>query len=154
MARRRSKETQVLFNHTAVQIDLDHIDEAVELFTEVLGFEEVFGMANLQRQPEPLDFRMLRQPAVNVDLQLTGLPRIAPQERKIMNHYGFISDDAEADIATVAEWCQSKGFETTTGLYMPRMHWIDVPQLFLDFVIEFMDGDELKKFPYPWPPTL
>lgn len=143
----------MLFNHTAVQIDLDHIDDAVALFTDVLGFEEVFRMAS-PNPAVPADMRMLRQPAANVDLQLTGLPRVGPQDRKFMNHYGFISDDPDADIATVTEWCEARNFELNTGLFMPRMFWIDVPQLFLDFVLEVMDAEELKKFDYPWPPTL
>ncbi len=147
------KGEPVLFNHTAVQIDLDHIDDAVALFSDVLGFEEVFRLAS-PNPALPADMRMLRQPAANVDLQLTGLERVAPQDRKIMNHYGFISDDADADVATVAEWCEARSFEVTTGLYMPRMFWIDVPQLFLDFVLEVMDAAELRKYEYPWPPAL
>jgi len=143
----------VLFNHTAVQIDLDHIDDAVALFTEVLGFEEVFRLGS-PNAAVPADMRMLRQPAANVDLQLTGLTRVDPQGRKFMNHYGFISDDADADIAAVTEWCEARNLEVTTGLFMPRMFWIDVPQLFLDFVLEVMDAEELKKHDYPWPPVL
>lgn len=129
------------------------MDDALALFTDVLGFEEVFGMSGADGGPSsPGPFRMsvLRQPTTNVDVQFTAVDAGA-QDAKLLNQIGFVSDDAATEVETVEQWCRARGLEVTTGAYGPGFLWIDVPDVFMDFVLEVMDRKSLLATGYTEP---
>lgn len=132
----------MLFNHAAGQISIDRMDDAVALFTEHLGFGEVFRM-DRPESAEPFRMSILRQPGTNVDVQLTGMMPVEPQGRKTMSQLGFVSDDARADIESVRRWCDERGLRTVVGEFGPGFLWIDLPDVFMDFILEVMDRKAL-----------
>ena len=143
-----------MFNHSAVRISLEHMDDALALFTEVLGFEEVFEMSGAdggQASPGPFRMSVLRQPTTNVDVQFTAVDAGDSQDAKLLNQIGFVSDDATTEVETVEQWCQARGLEVTTGHYGPGFRWIDVPDVFMDFVLEVMDRKSLLATGYTEP---
>lgn len=99
----------------------------------------------------PFRMAVLRQPGTNVDVQFTGLEPIDPPQRKTMNQLGFVSDDAQGEMESVQRWCEATGLETSTGDYGPGFRWIDVPEVFLDFVLEVMDRKSLLATGYSEP---
>lgn len=130
------------------------MDDALALFTDVLGFEEVFGMSGAdggQSSPGPFRMSVLRQPTTNVDVQLTGVDAGGSQDAKLLNQIGFVSDDATTEVGTVEQWCQARGLEVATGAYGPGFLWIDVPDVFMDFVLEVMDRKSLLAAGYTEP---
>ena len=144
----------MLFNHSAVRISLDRMDDALALFSEVLGFEEVFEMSGAEGGPaSPGPFRMsvLRQPTTNVDVQLTAVDAGDSQDAKLLNQIGFVSDDATTELETVRQWCEARGLDVATGHYGPGFFWIDVPEVFMDFVLEVMDRQSLLATGYTEP---
>jgi len=140
----------VLFNHSAVRVPLERLDDAVALFTEVLGFEEVFEMSG-PTDTGAFRFSVLRQPTTNVDVQITGIDAGGPQDGKIFNQIGFVSDDAAADVEAVEQWCENRGLRTVTGNYGPGFLWIDAPDVFADFVLEVMERKVLLATGYTEP---
>ena len=141
----------MLFNHSAVRIALAHMDDALALFTEVLGFENVFGLSGPEGGPGPFRMAVLRQPTTNVDVQLTGVDAGPAQDVKQLNQLGFVSDDAASDLATVVEWCQARDLQVVTGEYGPGFLWVDAPDIFSDFVLEIMERKTLLATGYTEP---
>ena len=140
------------FNQSAAQIAIEHMTDAVALFVEHLGFEEVLHMDGTMADG---DFTMsvLRAPGTNVDIQLTGMTPIEPQGRKHLSQFGFVSDDAEGDRAAMREWSTSRGLQVVEGEYGPGFLWIDLPDVFMDFVFEIMDRSALLGHGYRFPET-
>lgn len=138
------------FNQSAAQVAIEHMPDAIALFVEHLGFEEVLRMDGTMADG---DFTMsvLRAPGTNVDVQLTGMAPIAPQGRKHLSQLGFVSDDAEGDRAGMREWCTSRGLRVVEGEYGPGFLWIDLPDVFMDFVFEIMDRSALLSHGYRFP---
>jgi hypothetical protein len=140
----------VEFNQSAAQIAIEYMPDAVALFVEHLGFEEVLHMDGTMADG---DFTMsvLRAPGKNVDVQLTGMAPIPPQGRKHLSQFGFVSDDAEGDRAAVRDWSTSRGLQVVEGEYGPGFLWIDLPDVFMDFVFEIIDRSALLSHGYRFP---
>lgn len=138
------------FNQSAAQISIEHMPDAVALFVEHRGFEEILHMDGAMADG---DFTMsvLRSPGANVDVQLTGMPPISPQGLKHLSQFGFVSDDAEGDRAALRAWCMSRCLRFVEGEYRPGFLWFDVPDVFMDFVLEIMDRSALLRHGYRFP---
>ena len=138
------------FNQSAAQVAVEHMPVAVALFVEHLGFEEILHMDGAMAEG---DFTMsvLRAPGSNVDVQLTGMPPIQPQDRKHLSQFGFVSDDAEGDRTALRQWCVSRGLRVVEGEYGPGFLWFDLPDVFMDFVFEIMDRAALLSHGYRFP---
>ena len=138
------------FNQSAGQVAIDHMPDAVALFVEHLGFEEVLHMNGTLADGE-FTMSVLRAPGTNVDVQLTGMPPVPAQGRKHLSQLGFVSDHAEADRAALRSWCSSRDLRVVEGEYGPGFLWIDLPDVFLDFVFEIMDRSALLSHGYRFP---
>ena len=99
----------------------------------------------------PFRFSVLRQPTTNVDVQITGIEAGGPQDAKLLNQIGFVSDDAATEVESVVQWCEARGLRTATGDYGPGFLWIDLPDVFADFVLEVMDRKPLLATGYAEP---
>ena len=99
------------------------------------------------------DFTMsvLLAPGTNVDVQLTGMAPIEPQGRKHLSQFGFVSDDVEGDRTALREWCNSRDLRVIEGENGPGFIWIDLPEVFMDFVFEIMDRSALLRHGYRFP---
>jgi catechol 2,3-dioxygenase-like lactoylglutathione lyase family enzyme len=142
----------VEYIQSAAQIAIEHMSDAVALFVEHLGFEEVMRKDGTMAAGE-YSMSVLRAPGTNVDVQLTGMAPIAPQGRKHLSQFGFVSDDAEGDRAAMSEWCISRGLHVVEGEYGPGFLWIDLPDVLMDFVFEIMDRSALLGDGYRFPET-
>ena len=132
-------------HHSAHQVAAGSKDLVAELFTSKLGFREVF------RNEYAV---LLRQGNTNVDIQFIGKnpgPGVA-QEGKILSHIGFTSDSPSADLKELQEWFRERGYESEIGQFYEETDmdlWFDVPEVFLDFVIEVVDTQFLVDLKYP-----
>lgn len=90
-------------------------------------------------------------PTTNVDVQLTAVDAGDARDAKLLNQIGFIGDDATTEVETVKQWCQAHGLEVLTGAYGPGFLWIDVPEVFMDFVLEVMNRKSVLATGYTEP---
>jgi hypothetical protein len=51
-------------------------------------------------------------------------------------HLAFISSKPQEDILMLERWFKEKKVKTRLGKWSDREHWIDCPDIFIDFVIE------------------
>lgn len=117
------------FNHVANRIDARYFETVVALLTERLGF------VVLRRTERSI---WLRQPGGNVDLQLSRSETEHRDADKLRSQVSFLSDNPRADLLRLAEWAQAKGLKAMVGGYSEREFYLDLPEAFVDFVIEAM----------------
>ena len=82
-------------------------------------------------------------------VQLVGMPRSAPQKNKEFSHIGFVTDDPHRDRQDLRDWFKHRGHATEVGQWSDRELWLDVPDVFLDFVIEVFSHEVLSDVAYP-----
>ncbi len=114
----------------------EHLDAAVELFTEILDLKEIFRLPGTS---------FLQAETGSVAIQLIARPALRAQEKKQLSHVGFVSDNPERDRERIREFLASRGFVTTLGQWSPRELWVDAPEIFYDFVIEVFDRTLLEE---------
>lgn len=117
------------FNHVANRLDDRHFETVVEMLKVNLGFVE------LRRTERAI---WLRQPGANVDLQFSRSDCRHRDEDKIRSQVSFLSDAPRADLESLAAWVKARGLRAEVGSYSDREFYLDVPDAFIDFVIEAM----------------
>lgn len=125
------------FNHIANRIDSRHFDIVVAMFLEQLGFET---MRRLDRAI------WMRQPGFNIDIQLNRSTEQRRDDDKLRSQIAFITDTPEKDLNVLADWLKERGLNAKVVAYTPREFYLDVPEAFVDFVIEAM-LPELADYP-------
>lgn len=120
------------FNHVANRLDPSHFETIVEMFRDRLGFVE------LRRTERSI---WLRQPGTNIDLQFSRSATDHRDEDKLRSQVSFLSDTPKAALDELALWLRARGMEATVGSYSDREFYLDVPQAFVDFVVEAMTPD-------------
>jgi hypothetical protein len=119
----------VKFNHVANRVNTRHFLVIVAMLKDELGFVEL-------RQTERSIW--LRQPGTNVDLQLSRSETVHRDADKQRSQVSFLSDTPQEALATLAAWLRARGLEATVGSYSDREFYLDVPDAFVDFVLEAM----------------
>ncbi len=127
-------------HHRSGQVAYKHLDLAVDFFTEKLGCRVIVRMDGIV---------FLRQEGASVDLQLVGVPTRPAQDGKELSHIGFLSDDPHGDRKDLQEWLKERGHDAELGQWSDRELWLDIPGVFLDFVIELLDPQVLTDPDYP-----
>lgn len=119
-------------NHFANRVATRHFDTIVEMLKENLGFVE------LRRGVKAIH---MRQPGSNVDLQFTRSETAGRDADKRSSQVSFLSDTPAEDLEKLAAWARARGLESTVGSYSSKEFYLDVPEAFVDFVIEAMTPD-------------
>ncbi len=123
-------------HHRAGQVAQQHFDDARSLFTECLGFEEFVATEHMA---------ILHQAGSGIDIQLICSEVFDPQLNKHQSHLGFISSEPKQERDLIQRWSESRGLTVEVGQWSDRELWIDLPDVFLDFVIEVMDRRILEE---------
>ncbi len=116
-------------NYFANRVESRHFDTVVEMFVTRLGF------VVLRRTERSLH---MRQPGDNIDLQFSRTQNDHRDEDKRRSQIAFLSETPRADLDALAEWFQAHGLAASVGAYSEREFFLDVPEAFIDFVIEAM----------------
>jgi hypothetical protein len=117
------------FNHIAQRVDTRHFETVVALLRERLGFRE------LRRTDRSI---WLRQPGSNIDLQLSRSETLHRDADKRRSQVSFLSDTPREALEALAEWLRARGLAAEVGSYSEREFFLDIPEAFVDFVIEAM----------------
>lgn len=125
------------FNHVANRLDAKHFETIVELFVSQLGFVE------LRRTERAI---WLRQPGTNVDLQFCLSSETKRDDDKLRSQVAFLSLTPRQALEELAAWLVQRGLEANVRAYTDREFYLDVPEAFVDFVIEAM-RPELADYP-------
>jgi hypothetical protein len=116
-------------NHAANRLDATHFETVVEMLKTKLGFVE------LRRTERAI---WLRQPGANVDLQFSRSPSANRDADKLRSQVSFLSETPREDLEELAAWTHERGLKAEVGAYSDREFYLDIPEAFVDFVIEAM----------------
>lgn len=117
------------FNHIANRVEARHYEAVVEMLITRLGFVQ------LRRTERSI---WLRQPGSNIDLQLSRSETAHRDADKRRSQVAFLSDTPRADLEALAAWARGRGLIVVVGAYSDREFFLDLPEAFVDFVIEAM----------------
>jgi len=117
------------FNHVANRLDARHFETVVEMFRTQLDFV-------LLRRTERAVW--LRQPGATIDLQFSRSPTEARDADKLRSQVSFLSETPREALAALAAWFGDRGLAAEVGAYSDREFYLDVPDAFVDFVVEAM----------------
>ena len=117
------------FNHVANRLDVRHFETVVSMFKELLNFSE------LRRTERAI---WLRQPGANVDLQFSRSEISNRDSDKIRSQVSFLDDDPKTALDRLANWARLHGMEAEVGSYSDKEFYLDIPDAFIDFVVEAM----------------
>ncbi len=117
------------FNHTAHRLHTRHFETMVEMLRDQLGF------VVLRRTERSI---WLRQPGSNIDLQFSRSETANRDADKLRSQVSFLSDTPEAALKALAAWAQARGLDAKVGAYSDREFYLDLPEAFVDFVLEAM----------------
>ncbi len=119
-------------NHVANRLSVEHFETIVELLKGQLGFIE------LRRTQRAI---WMRQEGANVDLQFTRSEVASRDADKRGSQVSFLSETPRADLERLADRVRRQGLDATLGSWSDREFFLDVPEAFVDFVIEAMTPD-------------
>jgi hypothetical protein len=117
------------FNHIANRLDEKHFDRVVEMMKEKLGF------ITLRQSAQCI---WMRQPGSNIDVQFTRSQNGKRDPDKIESQISFLSKTPKKDLEDIAAWVETNGMRAVVGSYSEREYYLDIPEAFVDFVIEAM----------------
>ena len=132
-------------NHCAFRVYKDAFDLVVSLFTEKLGFRV------LRRKHSIV---WMRQGEIPVDIQLSASDT-EPETRwlgndivgrrdlrgkcdKSRSQIAFLSEQPEKDLRHLADEIENNGYKTVVLGFSDKEFFFDIPEVFVDFVIEAM----------------
>jgi hypothetical protein len=116
-------------NHVANRLDRRHFETVVAMLKEKLGFVE------LRRTERAI---WLRQPGTSVDLQFGRSDTASRDDDKLRSQVSFLSTTPKPALEDLAAWARAHGLQATVGAYSDREFYLDLPEAFIDFVIEAM----------------
>jgi len=116
-------------NHAANRLDAAHFETVIEMLKAKLGFVE------LRRTERAI---WLRQPGANVDLQFSRSQIRNRDADKLRSQVSFLSEAPRQDLEELASWARERGLKAEVAAYSDREFYLDVPEAFVDFVIEAM----------------
>lgn len=116
-------------NHVANRVSRGCLDLMVEVFTAELGFRLLRRI--------PTDVWLRQEPAL-VDLQFCETEAEVCRGDKHNSHISFLSPDPESQLKALSASFESRGYQTRLGQWSDKEFWLDVPEVFIDFVIECM----------------
>ena len=125
----------MILNHCANRVEDEYFEIVVEMLKTQLKFVE------LRRTKNSV---WLRQEDANVDLQFSRSNVLHRDKDKRGSQIAFLSETPRADLEQIAKWVSSKGLHTVLGQWSDQEHYLDIPQAFVDFVIEAMTPDMAK----------
>ncbi len=120
------------FNHVANRVDVRHFEAVVAMFEDLLNFSE------LRRTERAI---WLRQPGANIDLQFSRVSRGEVSARdpdKARSQVSFLDDDPRTALERLANWAGQHGMAAEIGSYSDKEFYLDIPDAFIDFVVEAM----------------
>ena len=119
-------------HHFCFEIAPNTLETVLELF-EILGCPKVYREGNKR-------WAMISQKGKGVNIQIFETKnKPLPTKSRIRTHIAFLSKSPKTDVETVSEWAKKRKIKFVTGGWNERERWFDLPDLFVNFVIEVMD---------------
>lgn len=120
-------------HHYAQQITSGTLESVLEMYG-LLGCKVVY------RPPGNKAWAMVGQEQLIFAIQIVEVddPPITDLDLKRRTHMAFISDDPQGVVNKIKVWAEGKGVEFREGGWSGRERYYDLPDVFINFVVEVM----------------
>lgn len=119
-------------HHGARRIIPQSLETLIEMFT-LLGCKVIYREGNAR-------WAMVGQDGINFNVQLVEVDeKPIKTKTRISSHVAFISENPKSVVDKVESWAADKNIKFNNGGWNEKELWFDLPDLFVDFVIEIMD---------------
>lgn len=130
------QQASIKLHHTALRIGRNSLPVVIDLFQQ-LGMECTVKEIGY-------GWVMMSQ---GFDIQLSEVDSVdGASINRIKSHVGFLSDNPQAWIEKLEAWAESNGLAWTSGGWNQRERWFDLPDVFVDWVIEVMDEAVVRDY--------
>jgi len=124
--------TDPQLHHAAFRIAPQSLEKVVE----------VYGLLGcvVSYRKEGARWAMIGQASLpHFDIQLVEVDAEPRRDAaRISSHIAFISENPAEHVARIEEWAHTHGLRFEKGGWSERELWFDLPDLFIDFVVEVM----------------
>lgn len=118
-------------HHVAKRITRHSLERVIEMF-ELLGCKVTYRQDGAR-------WAIVGQDAVTFGIQLIEVDEVSGQDKsRTSSHIAFISDAPAGHIEKIERWASEKNIRFEKGSWSDRELWFDLPDLFVDFVVEVM----------------
>lgn len=119
-------------HHYCQNITKGNLDNIVEMY-KLLKFKVVYT-------PQAKDWIMVGQDELHFAIQITQVDDepVKDIDAKRKTHIAFLSDNPKAVIDTIEDWANKKGLEFRQGGWSAIERYFDLPDIFVNFVVEVM----------------
>lgn len=126
-------------HHYCQNIKEGYIDDVVEMY-KILGLKITYI-------PPTKDWIMIGQNGLKFAIQVAQANDFSVEDIdvKSRNHIGFISENPQKIINKIKKWADNKGFRFRAGEWSDIEKFFDLPDIFIDFVVEVMHTSIEKK---------
>lgn len=120
-------------HHYCQNVTPGSLEKVIEMYT-LLDLDVVY------RPPKGTSWAMVGQKQLRFAIQISEVNEIpiADIDIKKRTHIAFISENPQKIVDAVREWARAKGFQFREGGWSPIERYFDLPDLFVDFVVEVM----------------
>ena len=128
---------KVKLHHFAYTIRPNSLELVLELL-EKLG-------CTLTYREKKARWCMVEQKPIPIDIQMIETEdQPIPIKKKTNTHIAFLSDTPKEDIKEIKQWLEKKDINFKQGGWSDKKLWFDLPDVFINFVIEIMHTSIVK----------
>jgi len=121
----------VKLHHFAYNVTPNSLELVLELLKK-LGCTLTYRKKNAR-------WCMIKQKPIPIDIQIIETKdQPISIENKTNSHIAFLSYTPKEDIKTIKKWSKDKNIKFRQGGWSDKELWFDLPDLFINFVIEIM----------------
>jgi hypothetical protein len=125
-------------HHSAYRIVPESFEKVIEIFG-LLGCRITFRDGDAR-------WAMIGQDGVSFDIQLIEMDEAPIQSTtRISSHIAFISHNPKEIIDKIEKWASKSDVKFVRGSWNEQMLWFDLPELFVDFVVEVMNRSVVEQ---------
>jgi hypothetical protein len=122
---------KVKLHHFAYNVTPNKLELVLE-FLKKLGCTLAYREKNAR-------WCLIKQKPIPINIQIIETKdKPIPIKKKINTHIAFLSDNPKKDIEVIKKWSKIKGIKFRQGGWSNRELWFDLPEIFINFVIEIM----------------
>jgi len=122
---------KTILHHFAYNIRPNSLELVLEVL-ERLGCSPSYRQGNAR-------WCLIKQEPIPVRIQLIETKdQPVLIKRKIKTHIAFLSDTPKKDIEEIRQWLENRNIDFRQGSWSDKELWFDLPDLFINFVIEIM----------------
>lgn len=125
-------------HHFAFKIRPGTLEKVIELF-------EKMGLVLSYREGDAR-WALVEFIEKKIEIQLIeSTEKSCALKQKLETHIAFISKEPQQELAKVEKWANSEDIVFKPGKWNEEMLWFDLPDVFINFVVEIMDYSVIEK---------